>query len=262
MTFDSAQNDPAMITVSGIHKTLRGQEVLKGIDLQVGHGETLAIIGRSGGGKSVLMKHMVGLMKPDRGQVCIDGREITGLQERQLGPVRRKVGILFQDGALFDSMTVEENVAFPLREQGMRDRKVMRQRVEEALEHVSLSGQGHKMPVELSGGMRKRASLARVLASQPECILYDEPTSGLDPVVSDSINHLIREFQSKFGVTSIVVTHDMTSAYFVANRIAFLRAGSIYLTGTPETFRRATDPVVCDFIEGRSRGMDWMNPTA
>jgi len=255
------QQNPPMIAVQGLRKTLRGQEVLKGIDLEVAKGETLAVIGRSGGGKSVLMKHLVGLHRPDHGSVRIDGQEIVGLSERRLGPVRRKIGILFQDGALFDSMTVAENVAFPLREKGMRDRKEMQRRVEEALGHVSLEGQGEKMPVELSGGMRKRASLARVLASQPDCILYDEPTSGLDPVVSDSINHLIREFQERFGITSVVVTHDMTSAYFVANRIAFLRSGRIYLTGTADDFRHASDPVVRDFVEGRSHGLNWMNPS-
>jgi len=250
-----------MIEVRGLRKSLRGQEVLKGIDLEVLRGETLVVIGRSGGGKSVLMKHLVGLHRPDSGSVRIDGEEIVGLSERKLGPVRRKVGILFQDGALFDSMSVAENVAFPMREKGIRDRQLIRKRVEEVLEQVSLGGQGGKMPVELSGGMRKRASLARVLASQPECILYDEPTSGLDPVVSDSINHLIKEVQTRFGVTSVVVTHDMTSAYFVANRIAFLRSGTIYLTGTAEVFRQADDPVVRDFVEGRSHGLNWMNPS-
>ncbi len=255
------ENEPAwMIAVNGLRKRLGGQVVLDGIDLTVARGETLAVIGRSGGGKSVLMKHLAGLICPDEGEVRIDGVNLCGLNERQLGPVRRKIGILFQDGALFDSMTVSENVAFPLRERGVRDRGEIARRVEEALAHVSLEGQGEKMPVELSGGMRKRASLARVLASQPACILYDEPTSGLDPVVSDSINHLIRDLQVKFGVTSVVVTHDMTSAYFVADRIAFLRAGSIYLTGVAGDFRTSQDPVIRDFVEGRSRGNDWMNP--
>jgi len=245
-------NNGSMISVQGVTKRIGAQEILRGVDLEVARGETLAIIGRSGGGKSVLLKHLIGLMRPDAGQIRIEGENIIGLNERRLASIRRKVGILFQGSALFDSMTVAENIAFPLREAGERDSKVLRTKVSEMLEVMELSGEEEKMPVNLSGGMKKRVGLARSIIRQPSCILYDEPTSGLDPVVSDSINRLIRRLQQSLGVTSIVVTHDMKNAFDVADRIAYLHEGRIYFHGTPDELRQSTDRLLQDFLIGRS----------
>ncbi|NDC79274.1 MAG: ATP-binding cassette domain-containing protein, partial [Chitinophagia bacterium] len=191
-----------LIEVRGLRQTIGGQEILRGVDLDVPRGKTLVLLGQSGGGKSVFLRHLIGLLKPVSGSIRVDGEEIAGLDERELEPVRRKIGMLFQDGALFDSMTVYGNVSFPLRERGLRDEREIRRKVAGALELVSLSGQESKMPANLSGGMRKRAALARVLISEPSCILYDEPTAGLDPIVSDTINRLIRRLQSHLHVTS------------------------------------------------------------
>jgi phospholipid/cholesterol/gamma-HCH transport system ATP-binding protein len=225
---------------------------LRGVDLEVATGETLAIIGRSGGGKSVLLKHLVGLMMPDVGEIWIDGHNIIGMNERQLGAIRKKIGILFQSGALFDSMTVEENIAFPLREAGEKDPKVLHTKVEEMLEVIEMEGQEDKMPESLSGGMKKRVGLARSIIRRPSCVLYDEPTSGLDPVVADSINRLIRRLQQRFGMTSVVVTHDMKSAFDVANHIAYLHEGRIYFYGTSSQLQQSTDRLIQDFLLGRS----------
>jgi phospholipid/cholesterol/gamma-HCH transport system ATP-binding protein len=227
---------------------------LRGIELNVATGETLVIIGRSGGGKSVLLKHLIGLMLPDAGEIWIAGQNIIGLNERQLAPIRRKVGILFQGAALFDSMTVEENIAFPLREAGERNEKVIREKVNEMLGVIEMEGQQTKMPVNLSGGMKKRVGLARSIIRRPSCVLYDEPTAGLDPVVSDSINQLIRRLQERLHVTSVVVTHDMKSAFHIADHIAYLHEGKIYFHGTREELKRSTDPLIQDFLIGRSEG--------
>jgi len=243
---------PSMIAVRALKKRIGAQEILRGVDLDVARGETLAIIGRSGGGKSVLLKHLIGLMRPDAGEILIEGQNIIDMSERNLASIRQKVGILFQGSALFDSMTVAENIAFPLREAGERDAKVLRKRVSEMLEVMELQGQEEKMPVNLSGGMKKRVGLARSIIRQPSCILYDEPTSGLDPVVSDSINHLIRRLQQRLGVTSIVVTHDMKNAFHVADHIAYLHEGKIYFQGTPEQLRQSPDQLLQDFLLGRS----------
>jgi phospholipid/cholesterol/gamma-HCH transport system ATP-binding protein len=245
-------NSSAMIAVQGLMKTIGRQEILRGIDLRVAKGETLVVIGRSGGGKSVLLKHLIGLMHPDAGEIWIDGQNIIGLSERKLALIRRKVGILFQGGALFDSMTVEENIAFPLREAGERSPKIISERVGEMLEVIELEGEQKKMPVNLSGGMKKRVGLARSIIRRPSCVLYDEPTAGLDPVVSDSINRLIRRLQERFHVTSIVVTHDMKSAFHVADHIAYLHEGQIYFYGTPHEFEISGDPLLQDFLLGRS----------
>src|SRR5216684_721724 len=247
----SSRSSP-MIAVRALTKKIGQQEILRGIDLEVSTGETLAIIGRSGGGKSVLLKHLVGLMQPDTGEIWIQGQNIIGMSEWQLATIRQKVGILFQGSALFDSMTVEENIAFPLREAGERDPKVLRTKVHEMLEVMELQGEEKKMPVNLSGGMKKRVGLARSIIRQPSCILYDEPTSGLDPVVSDSINRLIRRLQRRFGVTSIVVTHDMKNAFHVADHIAYLHEGRIYFHGTPMELQQSSDSVLQDFLLGRS----------
>lgn len=241
-----------MISVRGLTKSIGAQEILRGVDLEVAPGETLVIIGRSGGGKSVLLKHFIGLMKPNEGEIWIEGQNITDMNERQLGAIRRKIGILFQGAALFDSMTVAENIAFPLREAGERDPKLLRERVREMLDVVELEGQEDKMPVNLSGGMKKRVGLARSIIRRPKCVLYDEPTSGLDPVVSDSINKLIRRLQERFGMTSVVVTHDMKSAADVGDHIAYLHEGRIYFYGMPNELQQTTDPLLQDFMHGRS----------
>jgi phospholipid/cholesterol/gamma-HCH transport system ATP-binding protein len=251
MSPESALNSE-MIAVRGLTKKLARQEILRGVDLDVPKGETLVIIGRSGGGKSVLLKHLVGLMQPDTGEIWIEGQNITRMSERQLGAIRQKIGILFQGAALFDSMTVEQNVAFPLHEAGERNSKVLRDKVREMLDVVELEGQEKKMPVSLSGGMKKRVGLARSIIRRPKCVLYDEPTSGLDPVVSDSINRLIRRLQERFGMTSIVVTHDMKSAFHVADHIAYLHEGRIYFHGTSTELQQASDPLLQDFMLGRS----------
>jgi len=243
-----------MIAVRSLAKKIGEQEILRGVDLEVERGETLAIIGRSGGGKSVLLKHLVGLMEPDAGEIWIEGQNIIGLTERQLGAVREKIGILFQGAALFDSMTVAENIAFPLREAGERNPKVLREKVREMLDVVELEGQEEKMPESLSGGMKKRVGLARSIVRRPSCVLYDEPTSGLDPVVSDSINRLIRRLQKRLGMTSVVVTHDMKSAFDVANHVAYLHEGRIYFYGTSNQLQQTSDPILQDFLLGRSDG--------
>lgn len=240
------------IEISGLERTLGDQEVLRGVDLDVRLGETLVILGRSGEGKSVLLKHLIGLMTPDRGSIRVDGEEIVGKRERELNTVRQKFGVLFQDGALFDSMTVAENVAFPLRERGVKDRDELLRHAREALEVVGLEDHLGKMPINLSGGMRKRVALARAVITEPRCILYDEPTAGLDPVVADSIDHLIKRLEEKFKVTSVVVTHDMKSVHRIASRVAYLREGRIYFLGSTDELKNSPDPKVRNFIEGRS----------
>jgi phospholipid/cholesterol/gamma-HCH transport system ATP-binding protein len=248
----SADSSSPMIAVRSLKKKIGQQEILRGVDLEVRDGETLVLIGRSGGGKTVLLKHMIGLMEPDSGEILIHGQNIVGLNERQLGAIREKVGILFQGGALFDSMTVEDNIAFPLREAGERDPKVVQSRIAEMLEVTEMEGHEDKMPESLSGGMKKRVGLARAIIRRPSCVLYDEPTSGLDPVVADSINRLIRCLQQRFGITSVVVTHDMKSAFDVADRVAYLHQGRVYFHGTPGELRQSTDPLIQDFLLGRS----------
>lgn len=252
----SASNSSPMIEVCGLKKRFGSQEILRGVDLTVATGETLVIIGRSGGGKSVLLKNLIGLMRPNEGEIRIDGQDIIGLGERQLAGIRRKVGILFQGGALFDSMTVEENIGFPLREAGEQDSDAIEQKIAEMLEVIELEGQQKKMPVNLSGGMKKRVGLARAIINRPSCILYDEPTAGLDPVVSDSINRLIRRLQERYSVTSIVVTHDMKNAFHVGDHIAYLHEGRIYFYGTPAEIQASTDPLIQDFLIGRARIAD------
>lgn len=241
-----------MISLRNLHKTLNGQRVLQGISLEIQEGENFVIIGRSGGGKSVTLRHIMGLMMPDEGEVLFEGQNLAGKSELELIPIRSKMGMLFQNGALFDSMTVGENIAFPLRERGERDEKKIEDLIAEALERVSLPGQHEKMPAELSGGMRKRVSLARATVSNPKLMLYDEPTSGLDPVVSDSINKLILYLGEKLNMTSVVVTHDMKSACEIADRIALIHKGKIHFLGTPEEIMASQDPIVHHFVNGIS----------
>jgi phospholipid/cholesterol/gamma-HCH transport system ATP-binding protein len=241
-----------LIQVRDLVQRIGGQEILRRLSIDVMPGETLVLLGKSGGGKSVFLRHLIGLMRPISGSIVFEGDEITHLTERALEPVRKKIGMLFQDGALFDSMNVFDNVAFPLRESGERNPKVIREKVAESLAMVNMTGHDHKMPVNLSGGMRKRVALARAIISPPDVILYDEPTAGLDPIVSDSINKLIRQLQRELHVTSIVVTHDMVSCNHIADRVALLHEGRIYFLGTLEDLRQTTDPIIRDFVDGRS----------
>ena len=242
----------SFIEFEDVYKQIGGQAILRGVDLKVMEGETLAVLGSSGAGKSVMLRHVLGLMRPDSGRVVVDGVDVAALPERSLGPTRRKVGMLFQNGALFDSMNVARNVAFPLRERGVNDPDTLREKVQRSLDLVGLGEHLNKMPVELSGGMRKRVALARAIITEPRCILYDEPTAGLDPVAADSIDHLIRRLKRTLGVTSMVVTHDMKSARLIADHVAMLRDGRIYFYGSPQALMASEDPVVKNFVEGRS----------
>ena len=241
-----------LIQVRDLVQRIGTQEILRGLNLELFPGETLVLLGKSGGGKSVFLRHLIGLMRPLSGSIVFEGQEITTLRERELEPVRRKIGMLFQDGALFDSMNVFDNVAFPLRERGEKNPAAICEKVAQSLAMVNMAGHDQKMPVNLSGGMRKRVALARAIISPPDVILYDEPTAGLDPIVSDSINRLIRRLQSQLHATSLVVTHDMVSCNHIADRVALLDEGRIHFLGTPAELRETPDPVVRDFVDGRS----------
>jgi phospholipid/cholesterol/gamma-HCH transport system ATP-binding protein len=243
-----------MIDIQGVEKSLSGNIVLRGVDLKIEKGSTCVIIGRSGCGKSVLLKHIVGILKPDKGEIAIDGQEITGLGEKDMNILRMKIGLVFQGGALFDSMTVGENVGFGLIENGHASQDEISGRVEESLGLVGLSGISNLMPADLSGGMKKRVALARALCIKPEIILYDEPTTGVDPITADSINELIKRLHDKLKVTSIVVTHDMRSAYQVGDKLAMLYQGKIVAQGTPSEIQNTKDPVVYQFINGLAHG--------
>lgn len=244
-----------MIEIRDLAKRLGGKRVLDGVDLDVQKGETLVVLGPSGTGKSVLLKHIIGLMQPDRGSIKIDGEEIVGVRPTEMDRVRARFGMLFQSAALFDSMTVGENIALPMlehdRAMGADERE---RRVRERLEWVGLKGVEDMKPASLSGGMRKRVGLARALSLDPEYILYDEPTTGLDPIMSDVINQLIRDLQAQLGVTSVVVTHDIKSANEVADRIVLLYQGKVMFSGTPEETANTQDPMVRQFLAGSSRG--------
>ncbi len=239
-----------MIEIINLQKSFGNNHVLKGIDLQIKEGETLAIIGRSGCGKSVLLKHIVGLLKPDSGDVKVDGKTIGELGENELYKVRRRFGFLFQGSALFDSMTVEENVSLPLIESGNGESKIeVDELVAQKLELVGLPRTQKLKPAELSGGMKKRVALARALITNPAYILYDEPTTGLDPIMSDSIDELIKELNEKLNVTSIVVTHDMFSVKNTAEKIAMMHEGKIYFSGTPDEVVNSKDEVIINFVK-------------
>jgi phospholipid/cholesterol/gamma-HCH transport system ATP-binding protein len=248
----TSETEQPFIELRGVCKRFGKQEILRGIDLSLYHGETLVIIGPSGEGKTAMMKHIIGLIRPDEGDVFVDGIKVNGLREREMAPIRQKVSMLFQNAALFDSMTVEDNVAFPLIEAGVKDKNEIKQRVREALEVVDLQEHMKKLPVNLSGGMRKRAGIARAIVGRSQCILYDEPTASLDPVGSDVIDQMILRMQRRFKVTSIVVTHDMKSLFKIADRVAMLRRGVIRFLGTPDELRQCQDKEIQDFIEGRS----------
>ncbi len=235
-----------------IEKSFGKNHVLRGIDLQVKEGETLVVIGRSGCGKSVMLKHMVGLIKPDRGRVFVDGEDITDLSEHALFEVREEFGYLFQSSALLDSLTVEENVGLGLVERSKQSPETIREIVREKLSMVGMSGVEKSMPSDLSGGMKKRVGLARAIAMNPEIVLYDEPTTGLDPIMADTINELILFLKHELQITSVVVTHDMSSARKVADRIAMLHDGTIIFSGTVDDLDATDDPSVRQFVEGRS----------
>jgi phospholipid/cholesterol/gamma-HCH transport system ATP-binding protein len=241
-----------MIEVRGLNKSFGSHVILEHVTFEIEKGESVVIIGRSGGGKSVLLKHLVGLLQPDSGQVLIDGENIVVMNERQLLRVRRKFGMVFQGAALFDSMTVAENVAFAFRRDRTLTDAQIACRVAEVLEMVDLPGIESKKPSELSGGMRKRVGLARAIIYQPRIVLYDEPTTGLDPIVSDSIDKLIARVRDRLHVTSVVVTHDMRSARRLGQRILMLHEGKIYTTGTAEQIFASQDPIVRRFIDGVS----------
>ncbi|MCH2061916.1 MAG: ABC transporter ATP-binding protein [Verrucomicrobiales bacterium] len=252
MSEENGNSDSAFVQLEGLTKSFGTQEILRGVDLELRSGETLVMIGSSGGGKSVVLKHITGLIKPDKGRVLINGRDIASLSSEELAMTRQRIGLLFQNGALFDSMTVGQNVAFPLRERNQGAPEKLIDKVIEALELVNLAQHINKMPVDLSGGMRKRVALARAMITHPELMLYDEPTAGLDPVASGVIDQLILQMQQQYNVTSVVVTHDMQSANRIADRIAFLHEGRVYFCGTPAELRNNSDPVLANFISGHS----------
>jgi phospholipid/cholesterol/gamma-HCH transport system ATP-binding protein len=242
-----------MIKIVDLHKSFDEKQVLNGVNLEILDGEIMVIMGGSGAGKTVLIKHMIGLLKPDRGKIFVDDLEITSLKEEELFKVVRLFGMVFQGAALFDSMTVEENIKFGLERLGLPPDEIER-RVRDSLERVDLPGIEKLMPSQLSGGMKKRVGLARAIALRPKILLYDEPTTGVDPIRADSINKLILRMRNSLGVTSIIITHDIVSAFSVADRIAMLHDGRIIEIGTPEQMRNSPNPIVQQFIKGESEG--------
>ncbi len=243
-----------MIEITNVHKSFGSLQVLRGVNLTVNKGESMTVIGGSGSGKSVLIKHIIGLLFPDRGQVKVAGQTLNKLDDHQLNELRKKFGMLFQMAALFDSLTVWENVGFSLKQHTKLSDREIRNIATEKLALVGLKDVEDKMPVDLSGGMKKRVGLARAIAMDAEIILYDEPTTGLDPITADAINDLIVDLRKKLGVTSVAITHDMHSAYKISDRIAMLYKGEIQEIGTPEEIRNTTDPIVKQFITGSAVG--------
>ncbi len=243
-----------MIRVVDLHKSFAGQAVLKGVNLELENGKITTIIGGSGSGKTVLLKHLNALVLPDRGSVLVDNQDVTKLGESALNDMRQKFGVLFQGAALLDSMTIFENVAFPLREKTKLGGKEIKQRVEERLAQVGLSGMGYKFPAEVSGGMKKRAGLARALVIEPEIILFDEPTTGLDPLLGKSIHDLIRKMHGTFGFTGVIVSHDIPEVFRISDRIAMLANGVIAEVGPTEEFMASANPMVRQFLQGDAEG--------
>ncbi len=243
-----------MIQIEGVRKGFRGKEVLRGVDIEIADGESLVIIGRSGCGKSVLLKQIIGLLKPDSGRILVNGSDVTRLDKRRLSEMRKRFGMLFQGAALFDSMTVKENIALALREHTKTPEAEITKIVAERLSWVGLDGVEALKPAALSGGMKKRVGLARALAMNPEIMLYDEPTTGLDPVSGDMINDLIVELREKLKVTSIAVTHDMRSAYKIADSIAMLHEGKVIFRGTVQETQQTDNPIVKNFVTGEGWG--------
>lgn len=243
-----------MIQVVDLHKSFAGQDVLKGVNLELENGKITTIIGGSGSGKTVLLKHLNALVLPDRGSVLVDNQDVTKLGESALNDMRQKFGVLFQGAALLDSMTIFDNVAFPLREKTKLGGKEIKQRVEERLAQVGLSGMGYKFPAEVSGGMKKRAGLARALVIEPEIILFDEPTTGLDPLLGKSIHDLIRKMHGTFGFTGVIVSHDIPEVFRISDRIAMLANGVIAEVGPTEEFMASANPMVRQFLQGDAEG--------
>ncbi len=243
-----------MIEIINLCKSFNSHNVLDNLNLTIQAGQTTVIIGRSGCGKSVLLKHIVGILEPDFGQVIIDSQDITRLSQKELNEMRLKIGMLFQGAALFDSLTVGENVGFVLREHTKLDEASIKERVKESLRLVGLEQVEELRPAELSGGMKKRVGLARAICNKPKILLYDEPTTGVDPIMGDAINQLIKELHDKLKVTSVVVTHDMVSAYKVADRIAMLYKGKIIEVGSPDQIKNTQNAVVHQFITGAAVG--------
>ncbi|MFA5142783.1 MAG: ABC transporter ATP-binding protein [Candidatus Omnitrophota bacterium] len=243
-----------MIEIINLCKSFNGHKVLDNLNLNIKSGETTVIIGRSGCGKSVMLKHIIGLLKPDSGQVIIDGKEVGLMDEKDLSALRLKFGMLFQGAALFDSMSIYENVGFNLIEHTNAGKQEIERAVKESLALVGLKGIEDKKPAELSGGMRKRVGLARAICMRPHIMLYDEPTTGVDPIMGDAINDLIVELHNKLKITAVAVTHDMTSAYKIADRIAMMYNGKIIAQGTPDDIKNTRDPVVHQFITGAGKG--------
>jgi len=243
-----------MIEVTGLHKSFGENHVLRGVDLTIPKGQSLVVLGRSGCGKSVLLKNIIGLQRPDRGAIHVDGQDVPSMDYDELARLRRKFGMLFQMAALFDSMSVGENVGLALREHGEHTRDEIREIVARKLAVVGLSGLEKARPSDLSGGMRKRVGLARAIAEDPEYVLYDEPTTGLDPITAMQINLLIRDLQNRLNITSIVVTHDMVSANHVGDRLCLLHQGRVVFDGTPDQMRSSRDPAVNQFIRGEAFG--------
>lgn len=246
--------EDCLVEFIDVHKSFGKQKVLNGLNLQIPRGQVTCIIGGSGQGKSVTLKHIVGLMKPDSGQILFDDRDIASISTAELYTLRRRMGILFQEAALFDSMNVGDNVAFPLVEHTKLKPDAIQEIVANKLRIVGLEGVEPKMPSQLSGGMRKRVGLARALALDPEIVLFDEPTSGLDPIMTDAIDQLILSTHRQLGITALVITHDLTSMFRIADNIAMLYSGEIIAQGTPDEFRQLTDPIVQQFLEGSSEG--------
>lgn len=244
----------SVISLQHVHKSFAGKAVLRDMSIDVDQGESLVIVGGSGTGKSVTLKHIIGLLKPDRGRVVVGDRDIATMSDRELNHLRRRFGMSFQEGALFDSMSVFENVAFALRRHTKMSEDEIRARVGECLDSVHLHGAATRRPSELSGGMRRRVGFARAIALQPEILLFDEPTTGLDPVSSDVVANLILEMRRKLNTTTVTITHDMKVAFKIADRVAMLHHGRIIEQGTPQEFRRSVNPIVQQFVEGRARG--------
>jgi phospholipid/cholesterol/gamma-HCH transport system ATP-binding protein len=242
-----------MIEFRDVHKRFGAQEVLRGLSLRVERGEVMFIIGTSGVGKSVTIKHLIGLLQPDRGEVLLDGQPVQGLRERDYYPIRKRCGMVFQHSTLFDSLSLLENVVLPLRKHKRRAPAQARREALALLEVVHMEDYAERYPSELGDGMRKRAAIARTLALDPEYILFDEPTTGLDPVSARRVDALIRELKAR-ALTSVVVSHDLTSVFSTADRIAFIYRGAAHLIGTPEDFRSSADPIVQQFVSGRSEG--------
>jgi phospholipid/cholesterol/gamma-HCH transport system ATP-binding protein len=243
-----------MIQAVDVYRSFGKQQVLKGVNLQIPRGEALVIIGQSGSGKSVMLRLLIGLLRPNRGQVIIEGSDITRLSGRQLDRVREHFGMLFQGGALFDSMTVFENVAFPLREKTKLSKKEITEQTQNMLDSVGLGEMGYKFPAELSGGMKKRTALARALVTSPSIILFDEPTTGLDPILSRAIHQLIKDTHSTFGYTAVIVSHEIPEVFEIATRVAVLHEGKIIEEGTPEMILKSPNPVIQQFIAGSLEG--------